>query len=485
MKKTFKNLKRTYQFGKEYKKHLIYQVIGCVLVVVVNILKPLLLAKFIIEFTEYNWNQTIITGLLLLILEIISSLKTVLIRKNTQIVRRGIVKNIQMKLGKEILDMKQSDLDKTSSGIFLQRLTIDSDKLAELFTTGMGYLTAIISNIGAFIAIFIIEYKMGLYYLFASFILTLLNYVKTKKYALKDSEYRDKIDKVTSLSSELVKGNKDIKMLFAKKTFLDKLSECIDNQNSKNFEMRNIEINYNLLIEIFNSIFSFGVIIVLILLVVNNDISIAIALALFNYKDFVLTDLMTKVSALFEECGNFNVSCKRIYAIIDSIDFQKEKFGDKKIKEFNGTFEFKNVNFSYGEKSVLNDLSFKIESGLTVGIVGKSGAGKSSIYNLIAKLYDVLNNQIYLDNNDINVLDEESIRNNITIINQSPYIFNLSIKDNLKLVNQNFTEEEMIEACKLACLNDFILTLPNKYDTVLGEGGVNLSGGQKQRLAIA
>ena len=100
-------------------------------------------------------------------------------------------------------------------------------------------------------------------------------------------------------------------------------------------------------------------------------------------------------------------------------------------------------------------------------------------------MYELDKGKILIDNKDINELDKDSIRSNITIINQSPYIFNLSIKDNLKLIKEDLTEDEMINACKLACLDSFINSLPQKYDTIIGEGGINLSGGQKQRLAIA
>ena len=120
-----------------------------------------------------------------------------------------------------------------------------------------------------------------------------------------------------------------------------------------------------------------------------------------------------------------------------------------------------------------------------IGIVGKSGAGKTTIFNLLCKMYSVKSGEIFIENENIEELDEESIRGTITIISQSPYIFNLSIRDNLKLVKENLTEEEMVEACRIACLDDFIETLPNQYDTILGESGIVLSGGQKQRLAIA
>ena len=131
------------------------------------------------------------------------------------------------------------------------------------------------------------------------------------------------------------------------------------------------------------------------------------------------------------------------------------------------------------------DLSFKVDANTTVGFVGKSGEGKSTIFSLLCKMYDVNKGEILIDGININELDKDSIRGNITIISQDPYIFNLSIKDNLKLVKENLTNKEMREACKMACLDDFIESLPDKYNTIIGEGGVNLSGGQRQRLAIA
>ena len=194
---------------------------------------------------------------------------------------------------------------------------------------------------------------------------------------------------------------------------------------------------------------------------------------------------MEIVSELLEECKNFNISSDRVFAIVNNKEFKKEKFGTKELNEVDGNFEFKNVVFGYNENLVLNGLNIKIASGKTYGIVGKSGSGKTTMFNLLNKLYDIQSGNIYIDGVDINELSEESIRGNITIISQNPYIFNMSIRDNLKLVKSNVTDEEIELACKTACLDDYIESLPDKYDTVVGEGGVNLSGGQRQRLAIA
>ena len=350
----------------------------------------------------------------------------------------------------------------------------------------MGKLTGFLSNIGSFVAILVINYHIFIYYLVAAIILTILHYIKNEQVGKKDIEFRNQSDKVAGLTGELVRGVRDIKMLFAKESFMKELDRNVKLQSEKNFEMRNTDMGFNLVIDLLKDFFEFMTIVVLIYLVTNNIITVAIAVALYSYRATVLTDLMGTVSSLLEECKSFNISCNRVFDIINNKKYKKEKFGTKHINNIVGNFEFKNVSFSYDNtNNVLNNLNLKIEENKTYGIVGKSGEGKTTMFNLLCKLYDNQKGSILLDGIDIKELDEESIRGNITIISQNPYIFNLSIKDNLKLVKNDITEEEIKEACHLACLDDFIDNLPNGYDTVVGEGGVNLSGGQRQRLAIA
>ncbi len=486
MKETIRNLKKVYSYGKEYKSCLIIQIICCIVGIAINISVPLVSAKFIVNFTDSIWNQAIFMALILLGISIVNEFKILIIRKNTQIFRRGTVRNMQMSLGRETLKLEQSTLDSNSSGTFIQRLTNDTDKMAGMFTTGMGKLTGFLSNIGSFVAILVIDYHMFICYLIAAIILTILHYIKNEHVGRKDVEFRNQSDKVAGLTGELVRGARDIKMLFAKESFMKELDKNVKFQSEKNFEMRNIDMGFNLVIDLLKDFFEFITIVALIYLVTKDIITVAIAVALYSYRSTVLTDLMGTVSSLLEECKIFNISCNRVFDIINNKKFKKEKFGDKHINNIVGKFEFKNVVFSYDDKNtILNKLNLRIEANKTYGIVGKSGEGKTTMFNLLCKMYDTKSGFISIDGIDIKELDEESIRGNITIISQNPYIFNLSIKDNLKLVKNNITDEEIVNACRLACLDEFINSLPQKYDTLVGEGGVNLSGGQRQRLAIA
>lgn len=486
MKETFKNLKKVFKkYGREYKGILIKNSIFSLFGIFTNICIPIFSAKFIINFTDSKFEQAIYMSLIILVIYAAEIIKIMLIRRNNQILRRGIVKNIQMSLGREILRLEQATLDSNSSGTFIQRLTGDTEKMSRIFTNGMVIIVRFLSALGSFIAILIIDWHMFVFYACASLILSVLNYIKNEKVGEKDREYRKESDKVAGLTGELVRGARDIKMLYAKESFMKNLDEKIVIQNEKHFEMRNVDMTYNLFIGYIKIFLEFIAVLLLILLINNNTLSIAVAIALYNYRNTVLTNFMDIVSELLDECKNFNISSERVFAIVNNKEFKKEVFGDKTLDSIKGDFEFKNVSFGYNENLILKNLSFKIKTGSTTGIVGKSGSGKTTIFNLLCKLYNINDGEILIDGINIEELNEEAIRGNITIISQNPYIFNMSIKDNLRLVKSNVSDEEIVEACKTACLDDFIESLPNKYDTIVGEAGISLSGGQRQRLAIA
>lgn len=485
MKESLKNMRLVYGYGKKYKINLIIFTIISISNIAINIAYPIFTAKVLVSLTSGLYEQVLIAALICFGMSFLCDFTTVALRKNTQVFFRGTTKNIQIAAAREILKIELTSIDKTGSGAFIRRIASDTDEMSRIFTRGMGFLASILSDIGIFVAIFIVNKVVFVYFVVCSVILTTLHIIKTKKVNEQDKKYRRQSEKTNGLVGELVRGIRDIKMLFAKDSFLDEIDKNIDDLTKSQFTLRNTEINYNCFISSMYDIFELLLIILFIYLLVNNHLTIAASIVLFNYRGRVFNNLMKNVGALMEEVRGFNLSCNRVFALFGDSEFGKETFGTKHIDKINGNFEFKNVYFSYGNNPVLKNMSFKVKTNQTVAFVGKSGVGKTTIFSLLCKLYNVDSGNILIDGININELDEESIRNNITIISQSPYIFNLSIRDNFKLVKKNVTDKEMIEACKLAYLDDFIQTLPDKYDTIVGEGGVTLSGGQRQKLAIA
>ena len=486
MKETVKNLRSVYQFGKKYKKNFLFFTIATCFGVLFNIIVPILTAQQIVYLTNNQFHQLVLSTLLIFAILFLNTIKIVVIQKNTSKYFRGVSKSIQNQLGSEMLKLKQKEIDNSSSGALIKRLTDDVSQMSHVFTIGEGYLTAILSKIGIFITIFIINKIIFLYYVCCSAILIWIDLNGLKKYTKKNMEYKESEDEVSSLTGELVRGIKDIKMLNSEKSFMQIFNHKIDGMSNKLYQVRDITIHYDAIINTLNDFFVIGLIFLLIFLIQNNQMETAIAVVPFTYRSEVLENIIDSISNLLTLVKNFNLSCSRVFEIIDNQKYAKEKFGSQHINKINGDFEFKDVSFGYSsDHLILNHLNLKVHANEKVGFVGKSGAGKTTIFNLLCKMYDNYEGDIFIDNYNIKNMDKDSIRGNITIVQQNPYIFNMSIRDNLKLVKKDLTEEEMIYALKLACLNDFILTLPKRYDTVVGEGGIMLSGGQKQRLAIA
>ena len=485
MKEFYVNLKKVYNYGKKYKLSLFVSIIVSIIYVVLNVIVPIIGAKQILYLSNNLYEELVYTSLLLLSLSIISVINNAILRYSSQIFFRGTTKDIQLHLSKEILKIEVSNLDKTNSGIFINRIGSDTNEMAKIFSSGINKITNIITCIGIFITVFIINKLVFLFYVITVLILCLMHVYKARSVNQHDKIKRLKKDRTIGLISELVRGIRDIKMLNAKDSFMNTIKDSIDEYTDSMFKMRNKEIKEDLKIGISSSIIDFLLIILLVILISKSLLSVSFALVLYNYKTKLLYNFIEYIGEFLLEIKDFNLSSNRVFNIIDNDEFTKEKFGNKHIDIINGKIEFKNVKFGYDNNNLFNSLSFKVDENDMVAIVGKSGQGKTTIFNLLCKLYNIESGNIKIDDFDINELDEYSIRNNITIISQNPYIFNMSIKDNLRLVKQDVTDDEIKNACKLSCLDDFIETLPDKYDTIVGENGITLSGGERQRLAIA
>lgn len=484
MKELFNNLKFAWGYAKGQKKYLILLNITNIFSITFSIIAPILSAKIIVSLTSNEYTQIILIALAIFGVDSTGDIFRYIAHRCTNLIYRNTLSIIEVDLGRNVLKLETECLDKNGSGLFIQRLTNDTSRIADVFNSIFGKITDLIKYIGILIAIFIVNKLIFVYILISLIILYILENKRTKKLNADDKVVRKASERVSSFIGELVRGARDIKMLNSEEDFLGELKIRINDYHNKRMTMQKISWNYKLAMWQLTDVFSLLLIILLVMLMSKGLILPTIALVLYNYSMNVSYSAYL-IGDMLEYIKDFNLSCERIRDLIDDDKFKKEHFGLKNIKKINGDFEFKDVSFSYKDKKVLNKLNFKIKANETVAFVGKSGAGKTTIFNLLCKMYDISSGVITIDGIDIAELDKESIRGNITIISQNPYIFNMSIRENLKLVKSNLTDKEMKKACKIACLDEFINELPDGYDTIIGEGGVNLSGGQKQRLAIA
>ena len=210
-------------------------------------------------------------------------------------------------------------------------------------------------------------------------------------------------------------------------------------------------------------------------------------ISFITYMIQILSSLMM-FSMIFIMIVISKASIGRIIEVLDEEPDVKNPVADEALAPKDGSIEFKNVSFSYDKtekNAVLHDVSFSIKSGETIGIIGGTGSSKSTLVQLIPRLYDTLSGSVLVGGRDVKTYDLEALRKSVAMVLQKNVLFSGTIKDNLRWGNPKATDEEIESACKTACAHDFIMSFPKGYETELGQGGVNLSGGQKQRLCIA
>ncbi len=478
------NVKRTWKYIKEAKLNLIGYGIVSIIEAIISAIIPLLAAKVILNITNGIINQLILSAIVVFIIELILYVMIYFKGFFYQKIYQKTLIAIQKSLTKEILNLEVQEIDKNSSGLFINRLNKDTQDIAGLFMEYAYWLSYIITNVGVLVTIFILNKYLFIYAVITSLIVYFIN----RKSLAKQYEVQRKLKTIeenkTGLTSELVRGIRDIKILNASRSILKQAYNKIEDATNEQVHIMNIRRLYNYIESNIRALTDLGLILVGCLLYNKSLLSIPNFVIIYNYQAKV-KNLLVGIVKIAEYNKKFSIAANRVYEVIESGKFAKEQFGNIKKDKLEGSIKFVDVSFSYDTEEILKKMSFTIKPNEKIAFVGKSGAGKSTIFNLITHLYQVSSGKILLDDININDLDCNTIRNNMSIITQNPYIFNFSIKDNLLLAKEDATLKEIRKACRLACIDDYIMSLPDKYDTPLGENGIILSGGQKQRIAIA
>ena len=408
-------------------------------------------------------------------------------------VSRQIYARVQSDLVKKFLDIQTFSITSHGNNVFIRRITDDAETLSDGLSSVSSLNVQVASYIGTMVAVFSISPMVFIYELIILAALFLAQSWRAKAVSKLVISFKEANEKYYGFLTELVQGFHDIRALNLKKQLLRETDTRFDSVKKTRKDLKGKRWKYRLVSSTVLNVGDLVFMLLLVLLLSGGHLEGAFAVVLYNYH----SRLGNKVIFTIMQFSDFSIGLKtsygRVNSLISSREFPKETFGSVHAEDARGEIEFRNVTFSYNkhgsllhaEKPILKDLSFIVKPGQTAALVGSSGCGKSTIFKLLNKQYTPNSGLVLLDGTNLDLLDEESLRSSIALINQFPYLFNASIRDNLAYVKPDMSEEEMINVCKKACIHDDIMNMEEGYDTVLSEGGADLSGGQRQRLAIA
>lgn len=395
-------------------------------------------------------------------------------------------KNVLKDLYRKISDMPAVAFEQMGVGEFINRMTTDPDRVMDLLSRLMKMACRAIVIIVVLVIAFKSSVILGIEIIVFSIIMGFVSYKYFPKIKKTQEEIKKESDLQVKTATENLTGIREIKALGIKKNIEDRLFLNIDRLFTNQRKMKKYEIGYY-----YSNNFIYFVLQAMILatsgyLVVTNKLTYALFIVIESYI-WRIDELVESLSDFGIYYNKVSVSLNRIDEIVNNRLYNDEAFGNKKLVNSKGVVKFNNVYFKYSDNEdyTLKGLNMTIEPHKKIAIIGRSGNGKSTIFNLLLRYFDASKGTITIDDINIKDLTEESLRSNISIIRQTPFLFNLSIIDNFRLVKKDVTLEEVREVCKKAYIDDYIMSLPNNYETIIGEGGVNLSGGQKQRIAIA
>ena len=378
------------------------------------------------------------------------------------------------------------EFEKAGVGELINRLSSDPDRVLDLLNQLVKMILKIIMALIIVIVSFKISVFIGIEITIFAFIMGIISSKYFPVIKSTQKEIKKESDKLIKRATENLTGIREIKALGIKNNMINLINNDIDNYCNKSLKINRYESVYNGLNNIVYYVLQFIILLTCGYLFIKGHIVYSVLMMVHTYI-WRIDEVAETLSSFGVNYNKVKVSLSRIDEVVNNKIFKDEIYGDINLNNPKGNVTFKNVSFKYTKKEnlTLDNLSLNIKTNQKTAIVGRSGNGKTTIFNLLLRYFDVTSGKVLIDGVDIKDLTEESLRKTISCVRQNPFLFNMSIFENFKIVKPDITLKEVKEVCKRAYIDEYIESLPKKYNTIIGEGGINLSGGQKQRLAIA
>lgn len=480
------NLRWIFGYLKNYKYKYIFALLLVLFTCAINMVNPFISGKIVDKVLGENE-----TNLLLPLITVMISIVVFkgIIAYIYQMILEKISQDILFKIRKDLYD-KLMELDinfysKVKTGDLMARMTGDTDAIRH-FVAWVVYniISSITTFCFAIISMMYVNATLTIFMLLISPLIGLLTYKMSKEISPTFHNIREAYSKLNSIVQENISGNRVVRAFGREKFEIDKFNVENKNYKERNLDTIKVTRKYIPKLEFLSNSLSVVMILVGGILVATNKITFG-ELIIFNSLLWALNNPMRMCGYLINDTQRFIASSEKIIDLLKTESSIKNNEETINLTKFKGNIKFENVSLDIDGRRVINNVSFEVKAGQTIGLVGHTGSGKSLIINLLSRFYDATEGEIFIDDINIKNIDLDTLRGNIATAMQDIFLFSDTVKDNIAFSNPKASFSEIKKISKKAQAHNFIKRLEEGYETIIGERGVGLSGGQRQRVSLA
>ncbi|MBJ8051175.1 ABC transporter ATP-binding protein [Bacillus cereus] len=484
------DLRRLLSYMRPYKRLLALAFLFLVGATVTEMMGPFLIKQFLDEhLVPRNFEQSALVTLFVvyIIAHLLKVLFTYLDLLYFQNIAFKIVQDMRVEVYEHVQKLSLSFFDRTPIGTLVSRITNDTEAIKDFYVSVLStFVKNVVFLVGILVAMFLLDVKLALFSLILIPIMFAIMVLYRRKSAAFYLEVRNQLSVLNAKLNESIQGMYIVQVFRQEKRMRKEFEEV----NNKHYSAgrRTLKLDALLLRPATDLVHIVAIALVLGLFGIDalkSPVEVGVLYAFVNYihRFFQpVNEMMMKLS-FFQQAL---VSSSRVFHLMDDKDLAPVQIGSENPQVVNGEIQFKDVTFSYdGKRDVLKNVSFHVKPGQTVAFVGHTGSGKSTIMNLLMRFYNIKSGNIVIDGVGLEKFEEQEIRKKIGLVLQDAFLFAGNVKQNIRMYNEEITDEEIEEAARFVQANTFIEKLPEKYDTEVVERGAAFSSGQRQLIAFA
>lgn len=480
------SMKWIWNYVKKYKGRFIIALILVLVCSGLNMINPYLSGVIIDEIITKGNKKLLIPILAVMVLiTIIKSVIRYYYQMSYEKVSQNSIYEIRNRMYIKLQNLDCQYYNENRTGDLMSRMTGDMEAIRHFIAW---VIYNVFENLTIFIFavvfMFFINWKFTLIMVATTPLIGYLAYKMTGDVGPTFFNIREQLSKLNTIVQENISGNRVVKAFTREEFEIEKFNAENEGFFKANIESAAVWEKYLPILDSLAGLLSVEMTFFGGIMVINHSMTLG-ELVIFNSLIWAINNPMRMVGWLINDIERFVASSKKIRLLLSAEPKIQNKEDKLSTKSINGEIEFRKVSFFFDGERILNNISFKVKPGQTIGIIGPTGSGKSTLINLIERFYDITSGEILLDGKKITDYDYRVVRDNVAVSMQDVFLFSDSVRNNITYGVRNIENEKIYRAAKNACAHDFILKMSEGYETIVGERGVGLSGGQKQRIALA